>query len=68
MIDIEIDRQKRLIRIYDLDKRVSEGGNVPEKFMPITFNYLEKLLEFKDPLKMLQFFQEIKKAIKWEVE
>ena len=64
MIDVEIDRKTRTIRFFDLDKKVAEGAHLYEKFMPITFNYLEKLLEFKEPLKMLQFFQEIKKVIK----
>ena len=67
MIDIEIDRKTRTLRFYDLDVKTAEGAHLYEKFMPITFDYLEKLLEFKDPLKKLRFYKEVEKAIKLEL-
>ena len=45
MIDVEIDRRRRMIRIYDLDVKTSEGCILPDKYYPITFEYLDKLLK-----------------------
>ena len=45
MIDVEIDRRRRLIKIYDLDTKTAEGCILPDKYYPITFEYLDKLLK-----------------------
>ena len=58
MIDIEIDRQKRLIRIYDLDTITAEGCALPQD--TISFEYLEKILKYEPKIrKFLKIFEEV---------
>ena len=60
MIDVEIDRQKRVIKIYDLDTEIAEGCFLPEKYRPITFEYLDKLLEREPQIrKILEALKEV---------
>lgn len=60
MIDIEIDRRRRIIRIYDLDVKVAEGCILPDKFYPISFEYLEKILKYEPKIrKFLKIFEEV---------